>query len=66
MERSGYWRVFAKCWDHDNRSWWPNDLAAKAGAFAEALPVCYGGRLLPLETYLEVPTFLRQGRRLAV
>lgn len=66
MERSDYWRAFAKCWNNDIRSWWPNDLAAKAGAFAEALPVYYDGRLLSLESYLEVPTFLRQGRRFAV
>lgn len=66
MERSDYWRVFAKHWDINNRGWWPKDLAAKAGIFTETLPVHYGGRLLPLEAYLEVPTFLRQGRRLVV
>lgn len=66
MERSDYWRVFAKCWDKKNMGWCPNNLAAGAGNLAEVGPFNCGGRLLPLETYLEVPTFLRQGRRLVL
>lgn len=66
MERSDYWSFFAKCWNKDNQGWWYNPFAANGGGFAEVLSVCYRGRLLTMETYLEVPTFLRQGRRLAL
>lgn len=66
MERSGYWRVVTKGWDKENRSWHPSDPDKKSGTFAAAPPVYYGGRFLPLENYLAVPTFLRLGRRLAV
>lgn len=66
MERSDYWRIVAKCWDKENLVWWPNNLAARVGSIVEERAVNYGGRHLPLETYLEVPTFLRQGRRLAL
>jgi len=66
MERSDYWRVFATCWNKETRGWWPNGLTAIDGAFAIAPQVSYGGRVLPLETYLAVPTFLRRGCRLAL
>lgn len=66
MERSDYWRVYAKGWDREKRVWQPRDLDGKNGAFADAPPRYYQGRLLRLENYLAVPTFLRLGRRLAI
>lgn len=66
MERSGYWRVYAKNWNEENRRCCPRDTAAQDGLYVSPAPVYYGGRLLPLETYLAVPTFLRRGRRLVV
>lgn len=66
MERSGYWRVYAKSWNKENRGWQPSDLDNKNGVFGDAPSVYYGGRLLRLENYLAVPTFLRLGRRLAI
>lgn len=66
MERSGYWRGFAKSWDKGNRVWESSDRDGRNGAFDAAPPVYYHGRFLRLENYLEVPTFLRLGRRLAI
>jgi hypothetical protein len=66
MERSGYWRVYAKSWNKANLGWQPSELDDENGVFGTVPPVYYGGRLLRLENYLAVPTFLRLGRRLAI
>ena len=63
MERSGYWRVYGKCWQKDHRLWHSRDPEEKNGAFESAPAVYYGGRIMDLESYLTVPTFLRLGRR---
>lgn len=66
MERSDYWRVYAKGWDKVNGGWQPLDPVQNKRAFGTAPPLNYRGRLLRLENYLEVPTFLRLGRRLGI
>lgn len=66
MERSGYWRIYGKGWDKENRGWRPSKFDEKDGAFAAAPTVYYSGRFLRLENYLAVPTFMRLGHRLEV
>ena len=65
MERSDYWQIVAQCWNKENRGW-PNGLTAKAEECAGVPQLCQGRRALSLETYLEVPTFLRRGCRVAL
>jgi len=67
MERSAYWQAFAKSWDNEYHGWRPR-INFERGKLADDTvpPVYYGGRLLRLENYLAIPTFLRRGRRLAI
>lgn len=66
MERSGYWRVYTKEFDKENRGWRPFNSDENEGAFAATPPVYYSGRFLRLENYLAVPTFMRLGLRVEV
>lgn len=63
MERSEYWRVFGKCWQKEHRLWHTPDPEKNNGAYSAMPPVYYGGRIMALESYLTVPTFMRLGRR---
>lgn len=63
MERRGYWRIFTKGCKSEHQGYMSTDLSGKDQAFWLASQISYGGRLLSLETYLSVPTFLRRGYR---
>jgi len=59
MESRVYWKIFAKCHRDGRRANRGEDYHGTSEIFHE-------GQLLPLETYLEIPTFRRRGRKLAV
>lgn len=66
MENSAYWRSFSRRLDGGGGKREPFGRENKAGKFGNLPPVYFGGRLLPLEDFWEVPTFIRQGKRLAI
>jgi len=67
MESSRYWRVFSGAGaEKFIESYYQRRAAVAAILESGRETVTYDGRVLSLEDYLAVPTFVRQGKSIAV